>query len=62
MPHQENILHLFIDGEEVEKSKLFPDTDIKRLAEEFKKAYGLNETKDEWEMFYYKESSMNKNA
>lgn len=54
------MLHLSIDDIEVEKLKIFPETDIKRMSEDLKTAWHLNdEKKREWQIYFYKESSMN---
>lgn len=53
-------LHLDIAGEAVDRIKLFPDSDPKKMAEELKKAYDLNDSKQEWQIYFYKESKLNK--
>lgn len=57
-----NILNLTIEGEAVEKIKIFPETDVKEMAEGLKTAWHLNESKQQWEIFYFAESSMNKQS
>lgn len=61
MPTSYNILHLDINGVSVEKIKLKPDSDVKEIGEGLKKAWGLNDNiQDEWEIYFFMESSMNK--
>lgn len=55
-----NILHLVIDGVEIEREPIPENKTAKQLAEEFKTAYNLHDTKKEFKLFYYAESSMNK--
>lgn len=60
MASKYNILHLVIDGVEIEREPIPDNKTAKQLAEEFKTAYNLHETQKQYELFYYAESSMNK--
>lgn len=60
MASKYNILHLIIEGVEIEREPIPENKTAKQLAEEFKIAYNLHDTKKQYELFYYAESSINK--
>ena len=61
MPNRYNILHLEINGKEIEREPIPEDKDVKQLVEQFKTAYNLHNNGKEYVFYYYAESKMNKN-
>jgi len=59
MATKKNILHLDIDGKEVEKIAYFGPHDIQRKVDEFKNVYNLTNYSN-YEFYIMKESKMNR--
>jgi len=57
-----NVLHVDVNGEAKERVTIQKGKDVKMMAEGFKAAYELISGYGNWEIFFFAESSMNKNG
>lgn len=62
MANNYDILYIEIKGIVHEQAKILPGTDVEALAEKYKKAWGLNDTIDEWQIYYFQPSTNNKSV